>query len=137
MNDRDISRHIAALTVWMEARGEGEAGMIAVAWALVNRHRAGKWFSGRTLAECCLKPYAFSCWNTPDPNRIAMARMVGDEPIFAEIDGYLADALNGLGIDPTRGATHYFDRSIKPPEWALQGIRTATIGRLSFYRNVN
>lgn len=137
MNDRDISRHIAALTVWMEARGEGEAGLVAVSWALVNRHRAGKWFSGRTLAECCLMPWAFSCWNTSDVNRKAMSRMIGDEPVFTEIDGYLADALNGTGDDPTHGATHYFDRSIKPPEWAKHGTKTSTIGRLTFYKNIN
>lgn len=133
----DISRFIATLTVWMEARGEGEAGMTAVAWAIANRHAAGKWYSGKTLAECCLMKFAFSCWNATDPNRIAMAHMVGDEQIFADIDGYLADAVSGLGDDPTFGATHYIDRSIKPPEWAKMAIQTATIGRLTFYRNVN
>jgi len=132
----DISRLIAALTVWMEARGEGEGGMAAVAWALVNRHNAGKWFSGKTLAECCLIPFAFSCWNTRDPNRVAASRLTGDETILAEIDGYLADALAGDGNDPTGGATHYIDRSIAPPEWARLAMHTATIGRITFYKNV-
>lgn len=133
----DISRFIAALTVWMEARGEGEDGMIAVAWALANRHAAGKWFSGKTLAETCLMKFAFSCWNTLDPNRLAMSRMVGDEQIFVDIDGYLGDAVSGIGEDPTFGATHYIDKSISPPPWATQATKTVTIGRLTFYKNVN
>lgn len=133
----DISRLIAVLTVWCESRGEGEAGMQAVSHAIANRHHAGKWYSGKTLAECCLIPLAFSCWNAHDPNRIAMSRLTGDEPILADIDGYLADALNGFSDDPTYGATHYHDTSIKPPPWALAAVRTATIGRLTFYSHVN
>lgn len=137
MNKLDISRSLAIFTVWMEARGEGEVGMIAVAWAIANRHAAGKWYSGKTLAECCLMSFAFSCWNAKDPNRIALARMKGDEQIFVDIDGYLGDAVSGLGDDPTYGATHYIDSSIEPPEWAKLAFRTVTIGRLTFYKNVN
>lgn len=133
----DISRSIACQTVFMESRGEGPDGMRAVSWCLVNRHIAEKWFSGKTLAECCLIAYQFSCWNSTDHNRIAMARMVGDEQIFQDIDGYLGDALNADGDDPTDGATHYIDSSITPPAWANQAIKTATIGRLTFYKNVS
>lgn len=137
MTSIDISRFIAVLTVWMEARGEGEAGMTAVAWALANRHAAGKWYSGKTLAECCLVPFAFSCWNSKDPNRKEVAQMRGDEQIIVDIDGYLGDAVSGLGDDPTYGATHYIDSSISPPDWAQQATKTITIGRLTFYKNVN
>ena len=133
----DISRHIAVLTVWMEARGEGEAGMQAVAHAIVNRHRADRWYSGSTLAECCLIPLAFSCWNAHDRNRLAMSRLSGSESILQDIDGYLADALNGDADDPTNGATHYIDSSIPLPLWAQQATKTARIGRLTFFTNVN
>ncbi len=131
----DVSRTFAVLTVWMEARGEGEAGMRAVSHAIVNRHRADRWYSGQTLAECCLLPIMFSCWNAHDKNRLAMSRLRGDEQILQEIDGYLADALAGED-DPTQGATHYIDCSIQPPPWAQQATKTVTIGRLTFYTNV-
>lgn len=133
----DVSRDIAKMTVFMEASGEGACGLEAVSWCIVNRHRAEKSFSGKTLAECCLRPLQFSCWNTLDPNRVRVSRMVGDEEIFQDIDGYLSDALNNQGDDPTDGATHYIDSSISPPGWASAATKTATIGRLTFYKNVN
>lgn len=139
MTDLPVSRLIAVLTGWSEARGEGDPGMEAVAHAIVNRHGAGKWYSGRTLAECCLIPFAFSCWNAKDPNRVAASRLTGGEPILADIDGYLADALGGTADDPTGGSTHYIDCSIDPSTvpWAAIATKTTTIGRLTFYKNVN
>src|SRR5215468_10322728 len=69
-----------ARTVWAEARGEGVAGMTAVACVIMNRARIASQYKqdhGRphplfgdgTLASCCTHPWQFSCWNENDPNR--------------------------------------------------------------------
>ena len=63
-------RDILARTLWGEARGEGAAGQIAVAWTIRNRVFDGKtnsWW-GEGYAGVCQKPYQFSCWNKTDPN---------------------------------------------------------------------
>ena len=58
-------RDILARTLWGEARGEGPAGQIAVAWTIRNRVFDGKeksWW-GEGYAGVCQKPWQFSCWN--------------------------------------------------------------------------
>ena len=37
---------IMARTLWGEARGDGQEGIEAVARVIINRYRAGKWFTG-------------------------------------------------------------------------------------------
>ena len=63
-------RDILARTLWGEARGEGPAGQVAVAWTIRNRVFDGKtnsWW-GEGYAGVCQKPYQFSCRNKNDPN---------------------------------------------------------------------
>lgn len=129
---------IAARTVWMEARSEGEQGMKAVAFVIVNRHDAGTWFSGQTLTECCLIPYQFSCWNTSDPNRIAMARLDDDDSILSNCRNYILDSVAKNVDDPTMGATHYLNPSSiqSLPSWVYAATKTVQIGRHVFYKNV-
>jgi hypothetical protein len=127
---------IGARTVFAEARGEGQEGMRAVAWAIVNRHDSGKWYSGESLAECCLMPFQFSCWNTNDPNRIAAARIADNDPLLALCRGYIQSAMLNAGDDPTHGATHYVAETIPLPEWAKNAMQTAHIGRHIFFKGV-
>lgn len=61
MIEHDID--ILARTIYGEARGEKTAGKKAVACVIMNRYKAKKWFSGKTIAETCQKPWQFSCWN--------------------------------------------------------------------------
>lgn len=129
---------IAARTLWMEFRGEGAPALQAGAWAIVNRHNAGKWYSGHTLAECCLIAYQFSSWNSTDPNRIAMARLDDADPLLQECRSYMLDALANEGSDPTDGATNYYSTDIVlPPAWAATATFTVQIGKTRFFKNVN
>jgi N-acetylmuramoyl-L-alanine amidase len=127
---------IAARTLWMEARGEPPEGRRAVAHALVNRHLAGRWFSGATLVECCLMAAQFSCWNTNDPNRREMARLADDDALLADCRAHVEAALEGSEPDPTGGATHYHARGGREPEWARGREPSAEIGRHRFYTDV-
>ncbi|AZD06253.1 Cell wall hydrolase [Pseudomonas chlororaphis] len=70
MTATEKDRDLLARTLWGEARGEGLAGQIAVAWTIRNRVNDGKaksWW-GEGYAGVCQAPYQFSCWNKNDPN---------------------------------------------------------------------
>jgi N-acetylmuramoyl-L-alanine amidase len=128
---------IWARTVLMEASGEGEEGMRAVAHAINNRFKAGKWFSGKTVSETCLFPSQFSCWNTSDPNRRRMAALPDNDSTLVLCRSLVHDVAAGLSADPTDGATHYYSTSmVLAPEWAKTGTMTKQIGRHKFYKRV-
>ena len=68
------AQDVLARTVWGEARGEGQAGMVAVANVVMNRvnfaraQLGGNYWWGNTIMRVCQKPLQFSCWNQADPN---------------------------------------------------------------------
>lgn len=131
----DFSHEIAARTIWMEARGEGALGEDAVAHVLLNRLRDGRW--GKTLAAVCLSAYQFSCWNTADPNRWSMARLVDGDPLLQGCRDQL-DLAEGEA-DPTGGATHYLTIDVLQhgaPAWVAGGTRTVQIGQHVFFKGV-
>lgn len=127
---------VAARTVWGEARGESDEGMRAVAWVIRNRHRSGKWYAGKALAETCLMPAQFSCWNAADKNRKLLLRLPDDDTLLLRCRKYVEEALAGRGEDPTKGSTHYYAVGIKPPPWAISGLLMVQVGGHRFYRNV-
>jgi spore germination cell wall hydrolase CwlJ-like protein len=144
MTVTEQDRDVLARTLWGEARGEGLAGMVAVAWSIRNRvdmdlHNDGKpdWW-GEGYTQVCQKPYQFSCWNKGDPNQpylsgakqipfreLAQCRIAADQVI----DGKVAD--------PTGGATHYYATSMpKAPAWTVGAKMTLTLGHHIFFKDV-
>lgn len=132
-------RDILARTIWGEARGEGTAAQIAVAWTIRNRVFDGKeksWW-GEGYAGVCQKPWQFSCWNKTDPNyqfligvkqipfrELAQCRIAADQVIDGKVP------------DPTGGATHYYATSIKAPAWAAKAKQTLKLGHHVFFKDV-
>src|SRR5580692_7000715 len=98
---------VASRTVYGEARGEVNDGMLAVAWVLVNRLKAGEWYSGKTLAGTCLKREQFSCWNPTDPNYSILCNLKDTDLTLTACRNFALEAINGMGTDPTDGATFY------------------------------
>jgi spore germination cell wall hydrolase CwlJ-like protein len=128
-----FSEHVATRTLWMEARGEPEAGQRAVAHVLINRVKDGRW--GHNLASVCLAPYQFSCWLPNDPNIKSMAAVSDGDPMLAKLGGFLRDAMAGEA-DPTKGATHYYAESMmQPPLWSRNKPFVA-IGRHRFFAGI-
>jgi N-acetylmuramoyl-L-alanine amidase len=140
MTATEKDRDILARTLWGEARGEGLAGQIAVAWTIRNRVNDGKaksWW-GEGYAGVCQKPYQFSCWNRNDPNyaylngakqipfrELARMRIAGDQVIDGKVP------------DPTGGATHYYATTMpKPPTWAKSAKETLRLGHHVFFKDV-
>ncbi|WP_085637855.1 MULTISPECIES: cell wall hydrolase [unclassified Pseudomonas] len=140
MTVTEQDRDVLARTLWGEARGETQAGQVAVAWTIRNRVFDGKpnsWW-GEGYAGVCQKPYQFSCWNKDDPN---FAYLSGAKPIPArELSQARAAAdqvIDGKVPDPTGGATHYYALSMKkPPAWAAKAKKTLQLGGHVFFKDV-
>ena len=119
---------LAVMTIWQEARGEPQAGRVAV--GEVIRHRMKQ--KGKTVAEIVLAPYQFSGYNTKDPNRTPAFLLDDTDPIVREC---AIAWLDSASTDITEGATLYLNPDIVDPlpEWAVKATKTVKIGRHQFY----
>lgn len=135
----DHDRTVLAQTLWGEARGEGEAGMKAVACVVMNRWRT-RYRGRRTVAEVCLDPRQFSCWNLDDPNRAALDRLPSlrsYEPGFSLALAIADLALAGRLPDTTFGARHYVASTIRRrPDWLTGRVPCVVIGHHEFYNDI-
>lgn len=139
MTDEDWNLEIAATTVDGEADGEPDEAIQAVAFAIVNRHKAGRWYSGQTLAECCMIAQQFSSWNDTGAeamNRRRMIRKLRNDPILVKCRAAVIAALNGTVPDPTNGATHYYSEGIPAPKWTVGAVSCGQVGNEHFFKNV-
>lgn len=135
----ELAVDVMARTLWGEARGEGTAGMEAVAAVIVNRvdiaqQKGGYWW-GADVISVCQKPYQFSCWNRSDPSYRRLQDVTEENAYFATALRVARRALAGTLADPTGGATHYHADYVAP-YWARGETPTVTIGRHIFYRLV-
>jgi spore germination cell wall hydrolase CwlJ-like protein len=91
-------RDVVAMTILGEARGEGKAGMYAVACVIsqraINRNKTAK--------QICLQRKQFSCWNGGGKNLRALLNT--PEATYAKM---LATNINNLQRSYTGNADHY------------------------------
>ena len=137
-----------AQTIWAEARGDGIAGMTAVADVIANRVAAAKvyieekgenhpLFGDGTFDDCCRRPWQFSCWNRDDPNLPKMINLTISDPIFLQAMQIATQAVSGLLVDGTKASTYYYAKSLKtPPDWAEGLTPCVTIGSQYFFNDV-
>lgn len=124
----NYGQEVVAAVLLAEARGEGEAGMKAV--AEVIRRRADRY--GVSLLAT-LQPGAFSSLNRT--TRDALLRRYRKHPLFPKALRIASLAYNEphrLG-NQTQGATHFTHKS-ETPYWAAGHSPVATIGNHAFYR---
>ncbi len=129
----DAELDTMARTIWGEARGEAFAGKVAVAWVIRNRVEHPRWW-GRGIAEVCMKPFQFSCWNPGDPNEKKCRAVSADDPAFVECLAAARACLEGKLPDPTNGSDHYHVDAGEPPYWAKGRAPLVAIGRHEFYK---
>jgi len=123
------------LCVWREARGESDFNAkLGVAWTVKNRVALQGWM-GRTYPAVITKPWQFSSFNVGDPNASKFP-LPHEDKSYQDCLSAAGTAYQGLGSDPTGGATHYYDDSIAAPKWTIGATRTVKIGRLNFYKDV-
>ena len=119
-------------TLYGEARGQPDAGKIAVCHAIRNRVNKAK-----TSAYVeCHRPWQFSCWNAADPNLPKMLALKTTDPVYTAL-GAVVDRAWAMP-DTVGGARHYYAASMaKPPFWARPpGRMVAKIGDHYFWANV-
>lgn len=125
-----------ARTIWGEARGEGEQGMMAVACVVLNRVKTPCWW-GRDIDGVCSAKWQFSCWNDGDPNQHKLLTVTTADPVFADACAIADEAAAGKLDDITNGATHYIVTNMpNPPRWSVGRTPCAVIGKHSFYKGV-
>jgi N-acetylmuramoyl-L-alanine amidase len=128
-----------ARTLWGEARGEGEAGMIAVAAVIRNRidvstDHGGRYWWGFDWLSVCTAKSQFSCWNPGDPNRAKLLAVDDTDAAFRLANQVAVDAIAGRLDDPTFGATSYKVASLPwPYGWGHFRLPLVEIGRHAFY----
>lgn len=140
-----------ALTLYGEARGEPVEGRIAV--GSVIRNRAARGYRGGTIAEVCLYPLQFSCWqpvggvaNYTHVIGLAERMAAGQAPqwatvkqaeIFAETAWIAEGLIRGVIRDRVAGARHYLARYLyesRPPKWARGAPVICEVGGHVFVR---
>ena len=119
----------AIAACWAEARGEPFEGKVAVCETLLNR-TALKFQSDGTLIGTILHPYAFSSFNTTDPNRRQLFKIDDADPVVAECQKAWALAMTGTNY--SQGADSYWNPDVASPKWAKFAKFTVKIGRHQF-----
>jgi N-acetylmuramoyl-L-alanine amidase len=124
---------ILARTIYGEARGQGRAAMENVASVIMNRWKLRQDGSGyksfgpvgATVAEICLAPKQFSCWNENDPNAAVCRQVTTADATFRAALDVAGNAIDGALEDKTGGADHYFASSMASlPKWADSTLET-------------
>lgn len=124
---------ILARTIWGEARGEGTAGMEAVANVVMNRYHAGNFPGSGSIAGVCRAYKQFSCWLPTDTNYQPMINVTSNDPQFSEALQISQEAVNGQLPDNTGGAVYYHATSISTPSSWGNRTQTAQIGNQVFF----
>ena len=116
-------------TLYMEARGEGERGLRAVATVIYNRAKG----SAAQMEKVCLKPYQFSCWNGKAPKSVRIApKSAFDRRAYALCLSIEKELLSG-NFSPLGEWTHYYNPRLCSPTWA-QGVPCVKIGNHNFLK---
>lgn len=122
-------------TIYGEARGEREEGIVAVAWVVRNRADNPRWW-GHDVCSVCLCPWQFSCWNKDDPNLPVISALNAGSVEYERLAAMVRAVLSGSIPDPTGGADSYFAAYLTPPNWTHDAVFTRRIGQQLFYRAV-
>jgi len=119
------AEEIIAITILAEARGEGEAGMYAVAAVIAQRANDKK----ITPEQVCLKRKQFSCWNNKSVKDLKHLLKV-DQAKYALL---LARNIKLLSREFVSFANHYHNKSVKP-YWSKGVKPVKVIGNHIFYK---
>jgi spore germination cell wall hydrolase CwlJ-like protein len=132
-----VDAHWMALTMWGEARNQGEIGMRAVGHVIANRRQAKT--HGAFVTDTVSAAWQFSCWNKNDPNR-AMMLAIEDLPEggaahrqWLAAKRIAAEVLAGRSADPTGGALFYHTTAVHPA-WSRGVTPVTQIGDHLFFR---
>ena len=116
------------MTLLGEARGEGKAGMYAVA-TVISKRMSNR---GMTAQQVCLEAWQFSCWNANDKNKKKLLSLLRTHSMRAYAM-YIAQNINRLDNSYTKQADHYCNIHTNP-YWGKGIVPVITIGKHKFYK---
>ena len=126
-------RDVVAMTILGEARGEGKAGMYAVACVIAQRSIEWK-RNGKSITpkQVCLQAWQFSCWNKSDPNRKKLPTLLKthQHSAYAKL---LATNINNLQRSYVGNADHYCHVNTHN-KWTRKGKTIKVIGNHKFFK---
>ena len=124
---------VVAMTILGEARGEGQAGMYAVACVIAQRSIEWK-RNGKTITpkQVCLQDWQFSCWNKNDPNRKKLPTLLKTHQ-HAAYAKMLAVNIKNLQRSYVGNADHYCHINTHN-KWTRKGKTIKVIGKHKFYK---
>lgn len=105
---------VGCMCVWAEARGQSAKGRLAVRWVITTRAHLQK----TSVRQIVLAKRQFSSFNADDPNRAKLlTAWLNDSTSWAQASETceLFEAM--CTIDPTNGATHYYNPKVAQPAW--------------------
>jgi spore germination cell wall hydrolase CwlJ-like protein len=111
-------------TACAEARGLSQDEMAAVAHVIINRYERGGYDSFEAVV---LERGQFNVWRAGKVAACGRETEKAERAVREAIDEQLA------GIDPTRGATHFHNQSVRP-KWTKRAKDSVRIGAHTFYR---
>jgi spore germination cell wall hydrolase CwlJ-like protein len=120
-----------ALNLYWEARSEGEKGMFAVGWVVLNRIAYAKYpntvceviYQGGTTPFC---EWSWYCDGRSDVPR--------EPKSWAQAQELARQLLQDPPEDPTHGALWVQHESLKIPKWLQSRESTVHIGKHIFYK---
>jgi spore germination cell wall hydrolase CwlJ-like protein len=103
---------------------------IAVGYTAINRFKTE---NEKSLGDVLMKPLQYSCFNNLDKNEIIKKRDIAkkeDNSRWNECEDIAKKISYGEYIDPTNGATHYYNPGIiKKPKWKMNSLEK--IGKIN------
>ena len=130
----DYAINIVARTLYMEARGEGDAGLKMVMTVIWNRAGGDKEF----FADECLRPLQFSCWNklsnkTPSTYSIQFPKGVKDGnsqdmSSWSVCQDFAKSMFNGTFKPVNTRWNAYYNPNKANPDWADELQNAETVG---------
>ena len=128
-----IEQRVVAQTILGEARGEGKAGMYAVACVIAQRSIEWK-RNGKSITpkQACLQAQQFSCWNENDPNRKKLPTLLKTHQHAAYAKA-LAINLARLQRSYVKNADHYCHINTDN-YWTRKSKPIAIIGKHKFFK---
>jgi N-acetylmuramoyl-L-alanine amidase len=107
---RDRTLDILARTLWGTAGGASLVVLEAVAGLILNRVRLGRMNAalgwGSTIAEVCLAPWQFHCWDPAGPTFATLQTMSAQDADFFACTRVARRALTGALAGQTPISTH-------------------------------
>ena len=123
--------HCLALNLYWEARSEGEEGMIAVGWVVLNRMAHPKYPA--TACEVIHQggvepPCQWSWWCDGRSDKPT------EPKAWAQAQTLAKRLLQDPPSDPTYGAIWFHHERLEPPSWLNKRESVAYIGKHIFYK---